>query len=41
MRDRYAVLKRDPAVKFGDNREAYAEAKGAFMREVFAWSRVE
>lgn len=38
---RYAALKRELAPRFGDNREGYAEAKGAFMREVFDRMGVE
>jgi GrpB-like predicted nucleotidyltransferase (UPF0157 family) len=41
MRDRYATLKRDLAAKFGENREAYADAKGTFMREIFARAGVD
>lgn len=32
---RYSALKRDLAEQFGDDRESYAEAKAAFMRELF------
>lgn len=35
MAARYAALKRELAPQFGDNREGYAEAKGALMREIF------
>lgn len=38
---RYAALKRELAPRFGDNREAYSEAKGAFMRELFAGAGLE
>jgi GrpB-like predicted nucleotidyltransferase (UPF0157 family) len=32
--DRYAALKRELATRFGDDREAYTEAKGDFIRAV-------
>ena len=32
---RYAALKRTLATRFGDDREAYSDAKTAFMRELF------
>jgi GrpB-like predicted nucleotidyltransferase (UPF0157 family) len=35
MAARYAALKRTLAPKFGDDREGYAQAKAAFMRELF------
>lgn len=38
---RYAALKQDLAPRYGDNREGYAEAKGAFMRELFERAGVE
>lgn len=41
MRDRYASLKQRLAGEFVDNREAYAEAKSSFMREVFDRAGVE
>jgi GrpB-like predicted nucleotidyltransferase (UPF0157 family) len=34
LRDEYARLKRDLAASFGDDREAYAEAKSAFIQRV-------
>lgn len=36
MAARYAALKRGLAAEFGDDRERYAESKGALMREIFA-----
>jgi GrpB-like predicted nucleotidyltransferase (UPF0157 family) len=41
MRERYAMLKKDLAAKFVDNREAYSNAKGDLMREIFAAAGVE
>lgn len=41
MREKYAALKRELAPKFGDNREGYAEAKAALMREIFDRAGVE
>ena len=38
---RYAALKQDLAVRFHDDREGYANAKGAFMRELFDFAGVE
>ncbi len=38
---RYAALKQTLATQFGDNREGYADAKSAFMREVFECAGVE
>ncbi len=38
---RYAALKQALAPRFGDDREGYAEAKGAFMRELFALAGVD
>lgn len=38
---RYAALKQRLATQFGDNREGYADAKSAFMREVFECAGVE
>lgn len=38
---RYAVLKNELAPRFGDDREGYAEAKAAFMRELFDRAGVE
>lgn len=38
---KYAALKRDLALQFGDNREAYAEAKSQLMRELFDLAGVE
>lgn len=35
MSARYAALKQELAPRFGDDREGFAEAKGAFMREIF------
>lgn len=37
----YAALKQELAPRFGDNREAYAEAKSAFMCELFAAAGTE
>lgn len=41
MAARYAALKRELAAEFGDDRERYAESKGALMREIFARAGVE
>lgn len=41
MAARYAALKQELAARFGNDREAYAEAKGAFMRELFDRAGVE
>jgi GrpB-like predicted nucleotidyltransferase (UPF0157 family) len=41
MAQRYAALKRDLAPKFGDDREGYANAKSALMRELFDRAGVE
>jgi GrpB-like predicted nucleotidyltransferase (UPF0157 family) len=38
---RYAALKQDLAPRFGSNREGYAEAKAAFMRELFQRAGVD
>lgn len=38
---RYAALKQGLARQYGDNREGYADAKSAFMREVFACAGIE
>lgn len=38
---RYAALKDDLAARFGDDREGYANAKSAFMRELFDLAGVE
>lgn len=40
MASRYADLKRELARRFGHDREKYAEAKGEFMRELFALAGV-
>jgi GrpB-like predicted nucleotidyltransferase (UPF0157 family) len=40
-RDRYARLKRDLAERHRDDREAYTEAKGAYVREVTERARRE
>jgi GrpB-like predicted nucleotidyltransferase (UPF0157 family) len=36
LREEYAVLKRELAVKFAEDREAYTQAKGPFVAEVVA-----
>jgi GrpB-like predicted nucleotidyltransferase (UPF0157 family) len=38
---RYAALKRELAPRFRDDREGYAEAKAAFMRELFERAGVD
>src|SRR5262249_12030897 len=38
---RYAALKQQLAARFGDDREGYANAKDAFMRELFELAGVE
>ncbi|MCG3131469.1 MAG: hypothetical protein FLDDKLPJ_02262 [Phycisphaerae bacterium] len=41
LADRYAALKRELAPRFGDDRVGYADAKSAFMRELFDRGGVE
>ncbi|MGH7132134.1 MAG: GrpB family protein [Phycisphaerales bacterium] len=41
MAARYAALKQGLAAQFGDDRESYAMAKSAFMRELFDLAGVE
>lgn len=41
MAARYAALKEQLAARFGDDRESYANAKAAFMREIFDLANVE
>lgn len=41
MSARYAALKEGLAARFGDDRDSYASAKGAFMREIFDLAGVE
>lgn len=41
MAARYAELKQGLATRFGDDRESYATAKSAFMRELFDRAGVE
>lgn len=41
MAARYAALKEQLATRFGDDRDGYASAKGALMREIFDLAGVE
>lgn len=41
MTAQYAALKEELAARFGDDRNGYASAKGAFMRELFDLAGVE